>query len=265
MNMIDQPRVLAARQGAVWVREGFRLFHRAPLIWVLTLLAYWLALMVMSLLPLLGLMVPIVLSPGLGLGFMMIAQAIDRGETAAPVQLLAGFRAPGGRHLLRLGLIYLLALSTILLLSVLLDDDWFQPIVEQTTSEAESSGRASVGVPTGLVVVALGYLPIMMAFWYAPQLMIWRQFPAGKALFYSFFAVWRNRAAFLVYGLGWLGVILGASLLVSAAIAALGGGPQRVLLGVMPVSLLLMAIGHGSFYASTRDVFEVRHPTDIRA
>jgi len=27
---------------------------------------------------------------------------------------------------------------------------------------------------------------------------------------------------------------------------------------IMPVSLLLMAIGHGSFYASTRDIFEER-------
>ncbi len=79
-----------------------------------------------------------------------------------------------------------------------------------------------------------------------------------KAIFYSWVSVWLNRGAFLRYGLAWLLLIIAVSLIISLGIGGLGGNPQLVLLVIMPVSLLLMAIGHGSFYASTRDIFEER-------
>ena len=38
-----------------------------------------------------------------------------------------------------------------------------------------------------------------MAFWFAPVLAAWNRIGAVQSLFYSFFAVWRNWRAFLVY------------------------------------------------------------------
>ena len=113
-------------------------------------------------------------------------------------------------------------------------------------------------LPWGLIVGFLAYIPVMMAFWFAPQLIVWRGLSVPKAIFYSWVSVWLNRGAFLRYGLAWLLLIIAVSLLISLGIGALGGNPQMVLLVIMPVSLLLMAIGHGSFYASTRDIFEER-------
>ena len=40
-------------------------------------------------------------------------------------------------------------------------------------------------------------LPILMVTWFA-QLVAWHGQPVGKALFFSFFACWRNRWPFLM-------------------------------------------------------------------
>lgn len=98
----------------------------------------------------------------------------------------------------------------------------------------------------------------MMAFWFAPQLVVWKGLSVPKALFFSWMSVWVNRSAFLRYSLAWLLLVVAISLVISLILSSIGGSPQTMLLMVMPISLLLMAIGHGSFYASTRDVFEAR-------
>ena len=107
----------------------------------------------------------------------------------------------------------------------------------------------------GLIVSVLGYLPVLMAFWFAPQLLVWGQYPVVKALFYSFFAVWRNRSAFFVYGFCWFALFIFLSLLVAAFTSLAGLSPQAVFTLLMPITFILIAVAHGSFYASTRDVF----------
>jgi high-affinity Fe2+/Pb2+ permease len=92
--------------------------------------------------------------------------------------------------------------------------------------------------------------------------MVWKDFTAGKALFYSFFAVWRNRWAFLRYGLAWTILIVFISLIIALFGEILGAEPRMVFTAVLPISMVLIAVAQGSFYASTRDVFEVRDPPE---
>ncbi|MGA1553053.1 MAG: hypothetical protein ACO35I_03270 [Burkholderiaceae bacterium] len=66
MKIQPAPRTVAARIGMAWLTEGFRLFHRQPLIWFLTLFAYWAGLVILAMVPLLGLVAPLILTPGLG-------------------------------------------------------------------------------------------------------------------------------------------------------------------------------------------------------
>ncbi len=259
MKMLDRPHLVAAKVGQAWLIEGFSLFHRQPLVWFLTLMAYWVGLVLIGSLPVIGVIVPLLLSPGLSFGFINLARAIDRKEPVAPTLLISGFRNGQARGLLQLGGAYTLALAAVLLLASLVGGGQLLSMVEKGASE-EDLISLQRELPWGLIVGFLAYIPVMMAFWFAPQLVVWRGLSVPKAIFYSWVSVWRNRGAFLRYGLAWLLLIIAVSLLISLGIGGLGGNPQLVLLVIMPVSLLLMAIGHGSFYASTRDVFEERQP-----
>ncbi|MGA1526948.1 MAG: hypothetical protein ACO33Y_03185 [Burkholderiaceae bacterium] len=103
MKIQPAPRTVAARIGMAWLTEGFRLFHRQPLIWFLTLFAYWAGLVILAMVPLLGLVAPLILTPGLGFGFVALAYAVDRQEMPSSrgvfgvARLRNGFLVSGGR------------------------------------------------------------------------------------------------------------------------------------------------------------------------
>ena len=98
------------------------------------------------------------------------------------------------------------------------------------------------------------WIPVQLAFWFAPVLAAWQGMPAGKALFFSLFASLRNWSAFLVY----LAVAGGAA----AALAALIYNLHRLQAGaaIAPTIVFLLLVVavplyYASLYASYRDVF----------
>ena len=111
-----------------------------------------------------------------------------------------------------------------------------------------------------LLVAAALYVPVMMAFWFAPVLVAWHGLSAAKALFFSFFACLINWRAFLAYGVGAalaLFVLPAGVALVAMLLSA--GQARAVLIGVMfPFMLMLLPTLFASFYASYRDVFGKR-------
>ena len=256
MKIQPAPRVVAARLGMVWLMEGFRLFHRQPLIWFLTLFAYWAGLVILAMIPLLGLVAPLLLTPGLGFGFVALAYAIDRKEMPMPLLLVSGFRSDKAKPLLQMGLLYFAGLVVVLVLAWTVDGgSLFRAMSRSPEELTDPTISMDPSLQWGLIVAVLGYMPVLMAFWFAPQLLVWGQYPVAKALFYSFFAVWRNRRAFFVYGLCWFALLIFLSLLVSAFTSLAGLSQQAVFTFLMPITFILIAVAHGSFYASTRDVF----------
>ena len=126
-----------------------------------------------------------------------------------------------------------------------------------TTGEFPSYSDNSQTQPTnyGAIAAVLSYIPVMMSFWYAPQLVVWNNYSATKAIFYSFFAVWLNRKSFLFYGLTWFVILIFSILIFSTLANQFDAFKQLLALAIMPLSLMLMAIAHGSYYASTKAVF----------
>lgn len=258
MKIQPDPRVVNSSLGLAWLMEGFRLFHRQPLIWFLTLFAYWAGLVILAMVPLLGLIAPLILTPGLGFGFVALAYAVDRQEMPMPLLLVSGFRSDKAKLLLQMGLLYFLGLVVVLVLAWVVDGGSLFRAMSQSPEElTDPTISMDPSLQWGVIVAVLGYLPVLMAFWFAPQLVVWGQFPLAKALFYSFFAVWRNRRAFFVYGVSWVGLFVFLSLLVSAFTSLAGLSQQAVFTLLMPITFILIAVAHGSFYASTRDVFGI--------
>ena len=88
MNVI---RVTVGR-GWGWIVEGWRLFAKAPGIWLLIMLIYLGISMVLSFIPFLGPLAYALLAPVLAGGMLYGAAALDRGESLEIGHLFQGFK-----------------------------------------------------------------------------------------------------------------------------------------------------------------------------
>jgi hypothetical protein len=248
-----QARIVGAARGARWLGDGWRLFRAAPVGWVLAVLAYWLLMTLVSLVPLLGVAAAAVLVPAFSVGFMAIARATSRGSSAEIALLFDGLRHEPRAQIL-LGIAYLACLAALLGASTLADDGalarWML-----TGRRPDEEMMQSENFAAALLTAALLYLPVMAAFWFAPPLVAWHSTGAAKALFFSLAACVMNWRAFLAYG----AVTALVTLLVPLAALTLFtlAGPPRIPAAslVFPLLLIVLPTLFASFYASYRDVF----------
>jgi hypothetical protein len=87
---------------------------------------------------------------------------------------------------------------------------------EQRPNEPPTAPRRPLRIDL-LVIEMLLLVPLIMARWFAPVLVGWHLMSPVKAMFFSFFACWRNRWPLLLWG----GCILGIAALGSALLAFL--------------------------------------------
>ena len=249
-----QARIVGAARGVRWLAEGWRLFRAAPLGWLAAVFGYWLMMSLVSLLPFIGAAAAAVLVPAFSVGFMALARAAGR---RAPLELSLLF--DGFRHELRaqltLGVLYLLCLALLLGASALADDgalaQWLltgrRPDIEVLESNAFFGALAAM---------AALYVPVMLAFWFAPPLAAWHSTGAAKALFFSFAASMMNWRAFLGYGAVSAVVTLVIPFVVLSLLALFAqGGRVPAATFVLPLMILLLPTLFASFYASYRDIF----------
>ncbi|MBI3376156.1 MAG: hypothetical protein HY017_30925 [Betaproteobacteria bacterium] len=253
-----QAPVLPARRGYAWVVEGFGLFRVAPLAWLALVFGYWIAMTVISFIPFVGVVAASVLVPAFSVGFMTASRAAENRLPLEFSNLGAGFRNHAGAQI-ALGAVYFAAIAALLAATALSDDGTLARWM--STGERPSAEKlASEEFMRALVVSAVLYVPVMMAFWFAPVLVAWHGLSAAKALFFSFFACLINWRAFLAYGVGAaiaLFVLPAGVALVAMMLSA--GEARTALLSVMfPFLLMLLPTLFASFYASYRDIFGER-------
>jgi len=108
---------------------------------------------------------------------------------------------------------------------------------------------------TALAAAGALYLPVMLAFWFAPPLAAWHSTGAAKALFFSFAASMMNWRAFLAYGAVMSVVTLLVPFLIVSAFALAGALAPPAAALIFPLAIVLLPTLFASFYASYRDVF----------
>ena len=295
-----QAKTLPAQDGWLWVLHGFSLFRLYPAFWLLLLLFYWTMLLLVGSVPMAGMIVLILTVPGLAAGYMAACQAAQQKTPPLPSHLFLPLRH-NQRQQLMLGVMYLVCMLVLMLISQVIGGEVLlrlAPPAEMATgapggvpggattgattgAASEATTEATIGIPpitpkaqpkklppgmafelrSGGLVALLLYAPVMLAFWFAPALCYWHGMGAGKALFFSFFAAWRNTGAFLVYGLGWLVFMLLLPMIAGAVLGAvLPRSPQSALLVaalLVPYMLIVVCAIILSFYSSFTAVFGV--------
>ncbi len=250
-----QARRLPAIRGWNWIVEGFRLFRNNPALLTFLVFGYWLTLVFLNLVPLLGVVLAPLCVPALSVGVMNGCRALERESQNGFGLLFSGFRE-NRNVLLMLGAIYLAGSLAVFAGSALVDGGALLRIMmagQQPPDDLMESDQLMLALQVTLILM----VPLLMAFWFAPMLAAWEGMPAMKALFFSFIACARNWRAFLTYGLGVAfisailpGIVLG---IVGAATAPL----LRMVAIAMSLPLLFVFVPtlFASFYVSYRDVF----------
>ena len=113
-----------------------------------------------------------------------------------------------------------------------------------------TEGSLRNGMLLRLGATALLSLP----FWHAPALVAWHGQGLAQALFSSSLACWRNRGAFAIYGLAWVGVVLAFGLVAGVSMSLLGA-PQLVSAIAVPAGLIFTTVFYVSLYFTYQGCF----------
>ena len=250
---------LQGRDGWNWLIAGWTTYRKQPMpIAVLTLMYLVMLSVLPGLIPVVGPFAMAVFTPGLTFGIVAACRLIDRGLPVSPMLLFSGFRDDNRRFakpLIQLGFLYVACMLVVVLL-VWLVTQGEAGAPEITGAVGDTKGTDASFLIKLILAFGVAYTPVMMMFWFAPMLVVWHEFKPAKAVFYSFFAVRRNWRAFLIYGMGWLLVLMIAAL----GLTILGEmlALPKVFMNAVQLTLVfvLLSVTVCTYYPSYTSVFD---------
>ncbi|HEX6706764.1 MAG TPA: BPSS1780 family membrane protein [Albitalea sp.] len=250
-------KLVPARQGALWVRDGLRVFFRKPLAFCVLFLVY------MLITPMLMLLV----APLATVGFMIATRQALEGRFPFATVFIEPLRGSSARRWaqIRLGVLYSVAAALVLWIAFTAGGEPFA-----ASLQALSSGRSTpeelqplMDDPSsqmGWLVLAVGISLLAVPFWHAPALVHWGGQGAAKSLFFSTVACWRNKGALTVFTLAWFVVLMSFQFL-AMIVSGLLGVPQLAIIALAPAMLMLVSAFYASLYFSFVDSFEANPET----
>ena len=207
-GLLTEPRKVSADRGWGWIADGFGLFKLDPWIWILNSLILLVILFLLGLLPFLGSIASQILYPVFLGGLMLGCYALDTGDRLKVEHLFAGFKNNAG-SLAAVGGLYILGSLAIgiivMLLIFLLGGRDIFGLIGAIQSGAQPNPQETIQLAyLGIIAVLIGLaliVPLLMATWFAPALVILHSLGAVEAMKLSFRGCLRNIMPFLIYGL----------------------------------------------------------------
>ena len=233
-NFHAEGRTVAAGRGWDSIVEAFALFRRQPGMWILIVLLAGILFIAISMIPVLGSLASALLFPIFGAGLMLGCKALDQGGTLELAHLFAGFKHRTG-DLVLVGVFNLIGWVVIFFaVAAVIGGGVFMGVMR---GGIEGAGMSIASMLIAMLLVAGLSVPLYMATWFAPALIVLHDVAPVAALKASFFACLTNWIPFLVYS---------AVLLVLCLVAAIPAG-----LGY----LVLLPVLAASVYTAYRDIF----------
>jgi hypothetical protein len=228
-------RAVGAGQGWAWIADGFSLFKKSPGIWIALVILLFVILLVLAFIPLLGAVATFLLMPVFIGGLTLGCRALQGGGELELGHLFAGFDKAHAGNLIVLGALAIGGWVIVML-----------PVIAIVGAGAvvglmrgDAAGVAAMGgslMLAWLVALALS-IPIYMALWFAPALVVLRRMAPVAALRESFLGCLKNIVPFLVYSIVFV---------VLAVLASIPLGLGWLVLGPVTVA---------SVYTAYRDIF----------
>jgi len=249
-----------------WLMQGLQLFRSKPGEMFLFGNTYlFIILFIGILIPFIGAAAVAIASPALGFGIMLAGKMGQKGLRVSPSVLFNAFNQDNRKHLqslLILGAIYTACFAFIRLLAhLVLGAQPTVSIEDLQKADAATSAAFMEYMVLYMIFIGITSIPVLLAFWFAPVLVVWHNMKPMQALFSSWVAVWRNKSSFLIYGMGWLVLGLGFSSVFVVLFTMLGLPAAFVSALNMMCVALVMAVSLCTFYPSYKAVFE-HDPTE---
>ncbi|MBF4490863.1 hypothetical protein IOD06_13280 [Psychrobacter sp. N25K4-3-2] len=237
-QLLASPRKCDAAAGMSWIVKAFGLFKDQPLLWFGMSVTFLIIVGIASSIPLLNILIIPTLFMFLG-GFIKGAAAQSQGAELRFDHLFSAFKSHW-QPLLILGLLYLVGIIICMIpLFIAMGSMMFSMMTGGMGSSYGMMNDISLGsIFLGYLLSMLLIIPLYMALWFAPALVVLHNLKPIAAMKKSFEAGKVNVMPILVYGL------ISVLLLPILTMLTLGLG---VLL-ILPIMLL-------TYYTSYRDVW----------
>jgi uncharacterized membrane protein len=236
-NFDPNGRTRPAANGWTWIAEGWRSFMKSPGIWIAIVVVMLVVAIAANVVPYVGSLALMVLTPVFAGGVMLGCRALDEGRELEFRHLFAGFQTQTA-NLIVLGAIYVALMFAILVVVGAITGAGVFAIM------SGGSAQSPAALGAGFFLFAIGMLvglalsvPVAMLLWFAPALVVLNQVPPVEALKASWRGSLKNIVPFLIYGL---------VLLVLAIVASL-----PFMLGWLVLGPVMAA----SVYTSYRDIY----------
>lgn len=201
LRLIEPPRGNPAGAGVEWISEGWRLFARAPLMWVISVFVMLVIAIVVGIVPLIGSLALQVAQPVFLAGYVVACRSLETGGDFELEHLFAGFKR-NFASLAIVGLIFLAgSLALFLVFAVFAGFGILMAYMNGGMNDVYPALIAS-GMSIalgGLVVLALS-VPLLMLYWFAPALVMMHDMTPWAAMKASFHGCLKNIIPFIVYG-----------------------------------------------------------------
>jgi uncharacterized membrane protein len=234
---------LNAARGWVWIKQGYQLILRNPMLSISTSLVGALGIFIALLVPLFGPLLAVLLMPILLAGYMRICRALEEEEEVELAHLFAGFKQHT-TSLVSLGAFLMLGLLLVSAIMMYIGGDAFAKIMEEVQATEnpqvlmEAISTAGSGVAFAFLLGFSLVLLLIVAWQYAPILVFFSGVSPVIALRASFTGTMRNILPYTVYSL------------IMQVLA--------LMLGILPFGigmLVLLPLGLTSLYVSYRNIF----------
>ena len=218
--------------GMTWIADGFRLFKQDMGAWIITMIVGFLVALVFNLIPIVGSIVSMLLTYIWVGGLMLGCQAAYEGRPFELKYLFAGFSYQAGRLI---GLSVIMSVVSLVVMFMIMGPVYIDILSGNPPLEPTPKYWLSMLVGMALMI------PVMMAVWFAPALIVLQNMPVVDAMKASFMGCYKNIMPFLVYGI------------VSLLLYILGSIPLLLgLLVVVPVMFASMYMAYRSVYLTEK-------------
>lgn len=256
-----QLKTVESSRGPRWIGDAFRLFKRRPLPFALMFISFLISAVFVSIVPVLGGVLQMMMLPLLSLGFMVASQSALLDGPVSPRQFIEPLQGDAKRRnaLLILCVGYGICAGLILLLCNVVSDNAmlrFQELMANRDANP-ADVQALLNEPGVSMAAILGLTlgtALSIPYWHAPALVHWGGQGVAQALFSSALAVWKAKGALLSYLASWFVLILGIGL-GSALIFGLLGMAQAASAVSIPAGLFLSTVFYISLLFTFNDSF----------
>ncbi len=230
-------RTVAANRGWQWIVEGFRMFRLRPLNWIVLVTVMVLISLTSAMIPLLGALAVNLVSPIFFAGLMTACRTSDLGGEPKLEQLFSAFKTHAA-PLVTVGGIYLAGnIIAAGIMIVMIGGAAMPMLLGKGPVDPETIRAAMPSILLGVGVGLAAFLPVLMAVWFAPLLIVFHDIPPVEAMKRSVAACWQNTLPFFVYG------AIGLILMFAAFLPLMLG------------FIVLLPVLVCSIYASYKDIF----------